>query len=55
MLTNDGRLQIYKYSTWYVLPGSSLTEEGVERIITTSNGVITGHLTIGLDPVFETV
>ena len=34
---------------------SRLTEEGVEGIITPSNGLVTGHLTIRLDTVFQTV
>jgi hypothetical protein len=37
-----------------VLSGTSLGEEGVEGIITTSDGLIGRHLTIGLDTVFQT-
>jgi hypothetical protein len=47
--------QVDKDGTWYMFASSSLTEEGVEGVITTSNGLVTGHLTIGLDSVFETV
>jgi hypothetical protein len=36
-----------------VLPGTRFGEEGVEGVITTSNGLIGGHLTIGLDTMFE--
>ena len=32
-----------------------LTEEGIEGIITTPNGFITWHLTIGLDTVLQAV
>jgi hypothetical protein len=38
-----------------VFASTSFTEEGVERVITTTDGLIGGHLTIGLDSVFETV
>ena len=35
--------------------GSSLTEEGVEGVITTSDGLVTGHLAIRLDAMFQAV
>jgi hypothetical protein len=38
-----------------VLAGSSLAEEGVKGVITASNGFVTGHLTIRLDPVLQAV
>jgi len=34
---------------------TSFTEEGVERIITTSDGLVGWHLTIWLDTVFQAV
>ena len=34
---------------------SSLTEEGVEGVVSTSDGLVTGHLTIWLDAVLQTV
>ena len=54
-LTNYCGLKVNKDSPGYVLAGPSLTEEGVEGIITASNGLVTGHLTIRLDTVFQTV
>jgi hypothetical protein len=36
-----------------VLAGTSFTEEGVEGIITTTDGLIGGHLAIGLNTVFQ--
>merc|ERR1719431_384860 len=48
-------LQIDKYSTGDMLASTSLAEEGVEGVITTSNGLITGHLTIRLDAVLQAV
>ena len=38
-----------------MLSSSSLAEEGVESIITVSNGLVRGHLTIGLDTVLQAV
>ena len=54
-LTDDCWLQVDEDGTWHVLAGSSLTEEGVERVVTATNGLVTGHLTIRLDSVFQTV
>ena len=54
-LTNDSWLQIYKNSPGDVLPSSSLTEEGVEGIISSSQSFVTGHLSIRLDPMLQTV
>jgi hypothetical protein len=47
-LINHSRLKINKYSTGNMLPSTSLTEEGVESIITSTNSPVTGHLTISL-------
>jgi hypothetical protein len=38
-----------------VLAGTSLTEEGVEGIIPSSNGLVTGHLAIRLDAMLEAI
>ena len=38
-----------------MLPGSGLGEESVETIISGSDGLVRGHLAIGLDAVLETV
>ena len=48
-------LQIDKDSSWDVLAGTGLAEEGVEGVITASDGLITGHLTIRLDAVLQAV
>lgn len=45
---NNSWLKIYKDSTRYMLPCSSLTEEGVEGVITPTNCLVTWHLSIGL-------
>jgi len=39
-LINDGWLEIEENASWDVLSSSSLGEEGVESIITTSNGFV---------------
>ena len=38
-----------------MLAGAGLTEERVEGIVTTADGLIAGHLAIRLDPVLEAV
>merc|ERR1719454_737454 len=54
-LIDYGGLQIDKDGTWHVLAGAGLAEEGVEGVITTTDGLVAGHLTVGLDAVLETV
>ena len=53
--TNYCGLQINEDGTGNMLASASLTEEGVEGVISTSDGLVTGHLTIRLDTVLETV
>lgn len=38
-----------------MLSGTGFGEKGVEGIITATNGLVRGHLTIGLDAVLEAV
>ena len=38
-----------------MLASASLAEEGVERVVTASDGRVTGHLAIRLDSVFQAV
>merc|ERR1719310_1593626 len=54
-LINNSRFQVYKDGTRDVFASTSLTEESVEGVIATSNGLITRHLTIRLDTVLQTV
>jgi hypothetical protein len=49
----DGWLQVQEDGSWDVLSGTSLREEGVESIITTTDGLIRWHLTVWLDSVLE--
>jgi len=54
-LINNSWLKINEDGSWHVLASSGLAEEGVERIITTSDGLVRGHLTIWLDTVLQAV
>ena len=38
-----------------MLSSAGLTEESVERIVSTADGLVTGHLTVGLDSMLQTV
>jgi hypothetical protein len=53
-LIDDGRFQIDEDSTRDMLTSTGLREEGVESVITTTNGLVGWHLTIRLDTVFQT-
>ena len=52
-LIDNGWLEIEEDASWDVLTSTSLGEEGVEGIITTTDGLIGRHLTIRLDTMFQ--
>merc|ERR1711970_1272672 len=52
-LIDDGWLEIEEDASGDVLSGTSLREEGVEGIVTTTDGLVRWHLTIRLDTVLE--
>jgi hypothetical protein len=52
-LIDNGGLEIEEDAAGNVLASTSLREEGVESIITTTDGLVGGHLTVGLDTVLE--
>jgi len=52
-LIDDGWLEIEEDGSWDMLSSTSLGEEGVEGIITTTDGFVGWHLTIWLDSVLE--
>ena len=54
-LIDNGGLEIEEDGTGYVLSSSGLREEGVERVITTSDGLVRRHLTIRLDSMLQAV
>ena len=43
-LIDDGGLQIDEDGTWDVLASAGLGEKGVERVITTTDGLVGWHL-----------
>jgi hypothetical protein len=43
-LVHDGGLQVKENATGHVLASTCLREEGVESVVTTTNGLIAGHL-----------
>ena len=49
---DDGGLEVHKHSPGHVLAGPGLREEGVEGVIASPDGLVAGHLAIGLDAVF---
>ena len=53
--TDDSGLQIDEDGAGHVFAGTSLTEESVEGVIATSNGLVAGHLAIRLDAVLQAV
>ena len=54
-LTDYSGLEVHKHGTGHVLASSSLAEEGVERVVTTADGLVRGHLAIRLDAVLQAV
>ncbi len=54
-LIDDRGFQVDVDSSGDVLTGTSLREEGVEGVITTTDGLIRGHLTIRLNSVLKAV
>ena len=54
-LTNNSWLQINKDGPGDMLSCSGLREEGVETVISSSDGLVRGHLAIRLDTVLKAV
>ena len=52
---DNGGFQVEEDSTGHVFSSSSFAEEGVEGVITASDGLVRGHLAIRLDTMLETV
>ena len=52
-LIDNSWLEIEEDGSWDVLTSTSLGEEGVESVVTTTDGFIGWHLTIRLDTVLE--
>ena len=54
-LTDDRRLKVNEDSARHVLSGTCLAEESVEGVVSPSDGLVGGHLTVGLDAMLQTV
>ena len=54
-LIDDSWFQIDEDGTWNMLASTSLGEEGVEGVVTTSDGLVGWHLSVRLDTVFQAV
>ena len=54
-LIDDGWLEIKEDGSGDVLSSAGLGEEGVERIVTSADGLVRRHLSIGLDSMLEAV
>jgi len=52
---NDRGFQVYKHGPGHMLASARLTEEGVEGVISSPDGLVTWHLAIGLDAVFQAI
>ena len=48
-------LQVHKDGSWDVLSSSSLAKEGVEGIVSSSDGLVRRHLSVRLNAVLQTV
>ena len=54
-LTNNRGLQVYEHCPGHVLASACLTEEGVEGVVSSPNGLVTWHLAVRLDAMFQAV
>ena len=54
-LTNNCGLQVYEHCPGHVLASACLTEEGVEGVVSSPNGLVTWHLAVRLDAMFQAV
>ena len=52
-LINDGWFEIEEDGSWDVLASTSLGEEGVESVVTATDGLIGRHLTIWLNTMLK--
>ena len=55
MRTDNSWFQVDEHGSGDVFSSSCLAEESVERVVPTAYGFVAGHLTIGLDTVFQAV
>ena len=55
LLTYDGGLKVDKHCSGHMLASASLAEERVEGIVSSADGLVRGHLAVGLNAVLQTV
>ena len=55
ILTYNSWFQVDKDGAWNVLASSRLAKKGVERVVSSANGLIGGHLSVRLDAMLQTV
>lgn len=55
MLTDHSGFKVHKNSSRDMLSSSSLTEKSVEGIISSADGLVTGHLSVWLNAMFQAV
>mmetsp|Transcript_8826 Transcript_8826/g.23021 ORF Transcript_8826/g.23021 Transcript_8826/m.23021 type:complete len:269 (-) Transcript_8826:39-845(-) len=53
-LVDHGGLEVDKDAAGHVLASAGLREEGVEGVVAAADGLVRGHLAVGLDTVLET-
>jgi len=54
-LVSHGGLKVDEHGTGNMLASTSLREKGVESVVTTSDGLVTRHLPIGLNAVLQAI
>jgi len=54
-LINDCGFQVYKHCPGHMLASPCLTEEGVEGVVSSPNSLVTWHLAIRLNAMFQAV
>lgn len=54
-LTDDRRLQVHKDGPGNMFPSSGLAEERVEGVVSSSDRLVAGHLTVRLDAMLQAV
>ena len=54
-LVDHGRLEVDEHAARDVLARAGLREEGVEGVVAAADGLVRGHLAVGLDAVLEAV
>lgn len=55
IITYHQRFQVHKNSSWDMFSSTSLTEEGGERIICSSNAFVSGHLSVWFNPMLQAI